>query len=193
LLNKLLDEARELALAECTKKNPSLENKEEVAEMVGVGAIIFGELSTHRTRDMEFDWESILSFEGETGPYVQYSAVRCKSLLEKAGMTSKSKDSLFDFSNLSQYEFSLEEESLTLILSQFRSALHRIISDNEPYHLTHYLIDLAKSFNRFYYKHPVLQATDARTKEIRLELVRCTESVLETGLRLLGITCPQKM
>jgi arginyl-tRNA synthetase len=193
LLDKLLDEARDLALAECTKKNPSLSNKEEVAEMVGVGAIIFGELSTHRTRDMEFDWKTILSFEGETGPYVQYSAVRCKSLLDKANEKNESSIASLDLSQISQYVFSQEEESLIVCLSQFRSSLHRIVQDNEPYHLTHYLIDLAKAFNRFYYKHPVIQATDLLSREVRLELVRSTHSVLETGLRLLGISCPQQM
>lgn len=193
LLDKLLDEAKELALAECIQKNPSLSNKEEVAEMVGVGAIIFGELSTHRTRDMEFDWKSILSFEGETGPYVQYSAVRCKSLLEKASEKKSVGETVLTTPQASQYSFSPEEESLVLVLSQFRSSLHRIVTDNEPYHLTHYLIDLAKSFNRFYYKHPVIQATDSQSREIRLALVRGTQSVLETGLRLLGITCPEQM
>ncbi len=84
-LDDLLNEARALALAECTAKNPTLANKEVVAEQVGIGAIIFGELSAHRARDIEFDWKQILAFDGETGPYVQYSLVRCHSLLEKAG------------------------------------------------------------------------------------------------------------
>ena len=190
LLDKLLDEAKALALQECMQKNPDLANKEEVAEAVGVGAIIFGELSTHRTRDMEFDWKAILSFEGETGPYVQYSAVRCKSLLEKAAEKGPPLSSLPEASS---YAFALEEEALLVLLSRFRSVLFNIIRDNEPYHLTHYLIDIAKAFNRFYYKHPVLQATDPLARDIRLSLVKGTQNVLENGLRLLGISCPQQM
>ncbi len=190
LLDKLLDEARDLALAECTQKNPELEGKEEVAEMVGVGAIIFGELSTHRTRDMEFDWKAILSFEGETGPYVQYSAVRCRSLMEKAHEKGAVAEGIPE---VTQYSFSSEEEALILILSKYRSMLHTIVQDNEPYHLTHYLIDVAKAFNRFYYKHPVLQATEDQARQIRLQLVRATHLVLENGLRLLGISCPAQM
>lgn len=190
LLDKLLDEARDLALAECMAKNPSLENKEEVAEMVGVGAVIFGELSTHRTRDMEFDWKTILSFEGETGPYVQYTGVRCQSLLEKA---AEKQVLTTEIPKTDSYPFSMEEEALILVLSQYRSTLHKIINDNEPYHLTHYLIDLAKAFNRFYYKHPVLQSTDPLTRDLRLQLVNGTGTVIKNGLRLLGITCPQHM
>lgn len=190
LLDKLLDEAKDLALAECMAKNPGLEQKEAVAEMVGVGAIIFGELSTHRGRDMEFDWKSILSFEGETGPYVQYSAVRCRSLMEKATAKSAVSSTLPE---VDQYPFSQEEEALILLLSKYRSTLHSIVNDNEPYHLTHYLIDLAKAFNRFYYQHPVLQATDDQVRQVRLNLVKATHLVLENGLGLLGISCPDQM
>jgi arginyl-tRNA synthetase len=94
---------------------------------------------------------------------------------------------------VTQYSFSSEEEALILILSKYRSMLHTIVQDNEPYHLTHYLIDVAKAFNRFYYKHPVLQATEDQARQIRLQLVRATHLVLENGLRLLGISCPAQM
>lgn len=190
LLDQLLDEAKERALAECVAKNPELENKEQVAEAVGVGAVIFGELSIHRHRDVEFDWEALLSFEGETGPYVQYSAVRCRSLLDKA---QEKGIGLEELSDLDDLVISPEEEQLILFLASFRACLHQVIQDNEPFHLTHYLIDLAKAFNRFYYKHPVLQSSDDRTRTFRLLLVKATLSVLENGLSLLGITCPQKM
>lgn len=190
LLDQLLNEAKERALQECVAKNPDLEHKDQVAEAVGVGAIIFGELSIHRNRDVEFDWEALLSFEGETGPYVQYSAVRCRSLLEKAHNKSLPRSTTFTKDDSS---ISPEEEQLILSLASFRSSLYQVVKDNEPYHLTHYLIDLAKAFNRFYYKHPVLQSSDDSTRDFRLQLVRATLSVLETGLGLLGITCPQKM
>lgn len=190
LLDQLLDEAKERALAECTAKNPELENKDQVAESVGVGSIIFGELSIHRNRDVEFDWKALLSFEGETGPYVQYSAVRCRSLLEKA----KEKAISYDYHTpLDDSLITPEEEQLILVLSSFRTQLHKVVKENEPCYLTHYLIDLSKSFNRFYYKHPVLQTTDVNVRSFRLQLVKSALIVLENGLNLLGITCPQKM
>jgi arginyl-tRNA synthetase len=189
LLDDILEEAKKLALEECVQKNPSLADKETVAEQVGIGAIIFGQLSSHRTRDIEFDWKRILAFDGETGPYVQYSCVRCESLLDKA----KEKNELPGNVGPLTYEFSPEEESLILLLAQFRCRLIDAVESNEPYHLTHYLIDVAKSFNRFYYRHPVLQASDASLKALRLNLVKATQIVLKNGLNLLGIACPREM
>jgi len=187
-LDDLLDEARKLALEECTRKNPGLAGKDEIAEMVGVGAVIFGELSVHRMRDLEFNWEQILAFDGETGPYVQYSLVRCRSLLEKARARGDDEGEVATVPELAS-----EEEALVLALSKFRWALHQVVRDNDPYYLAGYLIDLAKVFNRFYYQLPVLQAQDAGTRTLRLSLVRCTARVLETGLGLMGIGCPPEM
>jgi arginyl-tRNA synthetase len=188
-LDGLLKEATALALVECTQKNPDLPNKEQVAEMVGVGAVVFGELSAHRTRDIEFDWKSVLALDGETGPYVQYSAVRCQSLMEKARAKGETAGGPFEYSQ----ELAIEEEALILALARFRQSLHDVTRENEPYHLTHYLIDLAKTFNRFYYKHPVLQATDADQRRMRLNLVQATGQALMNGLNLLGISCPKEM
>ncbi len=188
LLDDTLNQAKALALEECTTKNPDLKNKEEVAEKVGIGAVVFGELSAHRTRDIEFDWKQILSFEGETGPYVQYALVRCVSLLGKAKVEREFSQVVY-----ASYVFAAEEEALVVLLSRYREALHQVVRDNEPYHLTHFLIDIAKAFNRFYYRFPVVQAEDMTAREIRLNLVRATRSVLESGLKLLGIACPDEM
>ena len=190
LLEDILNEAKDLALAECAQKNPDLANKEEVAEMVGLGAVIFGQLSTHRQRDIEFNWKEILAFEGETGPYVQYAAVRCHSLLEKARDKGELSTEVPDTSD---YTFASEEEALILELSRFRSALLSAVRDNEPYHLSHHLIDVAKAFNRFYYRFPVLQAAEAKPRDVRLNLVRATRQVLLNGLKLMGILCPREM
>lgn len=189
-LDDVLNESEKLALQECTEKNPGLNDKETVARMVGIGAVIFGQLSTHKQRDINFDWKQVLAFDGETGPYVQYSHVRCRSLLEKA----KEKNEKYGVnSETSQYVFSGEEDQLVLTLSQLRSVLHQVIQDNEPCHLTRYLVDVAKAYNRFYYQLPVLQATDPLQKEVRLNLVLATQTVLKNGLTLLGIPCPQEM
>lgn len=188
-LDDVLEEAKNRALTVCTKKNPDLPNKELVAEMVGIGAVIFGEMSAHRQRDIEFDWDQILALDGETGPYVQYSLVRCFSLLEKAaGQTPIGK-----IEGLEKYEFALEEELLVLWLSRYRSFLHQVVSENDPFGLPKYLIELSKAFNRFYYRFPVLQANDPLQRQVRVGLVDATRRVLENGLNLLGILCPKEM
>jgi arginyl-tRNA synthetase len=190
LLDDILNEAKALALKECTAKNPDLANKDSVAEMVGIGAVIFGNLAAHRMRDFEFDWAQVIALDGETGPYVQYSFVRCHSLLEKAaekGIEIKAAPPP------PGYEFANEEEMLVLQLAKFRGVLHDVIRENEPFHLTHYLIDLAKAFNRFYYKLPVLQCTDPLAMQLRLNLVQATRQALSNGLNLLGIRAPKEM
>ncbi len=189
-LDELLDEAQTLALEECTKKNPDLPNKEEVASMVGVGAIIFGNLSSHRRSDIEFKWETVLALDGETGPYVQYSLVRCHSLLEKA---REKKEAAAIIKDPTSYTFAAEEEALILSLAKFRATLHLVVRDNEPYHLTYYLIDLSKAFNRFYYKLPVLQSNDLVQRQLRLGLVEATQTTLTNGLELLGMRAPKEM
>jgi arginyl-tRNA synthetase len=190
LLDDILNEAKALALKECIEKNPDLANKESVAEMVGIGAVIFGNLSTHRQRDFEFDWAQVIALDGETGPYVQYSYVRCHSLLEKAaekGIQTEATQAP------PGYEFAAEEEMLIIQLAKFRGVLHDTARESEPFHLTHYLIDLAKAFNRFYYKLPVLQCTDSQAMKLRLNLVQATRQALTNGLTLLGIRAPKEM
>ncbi len=190
-LDDILDEAQRLALAECTAKNPELPNKEKVAEQVGIGAILFGELSVTRKRDLEFDWGHILAFDGDTGPYVQYSAVRCRSLLDKA-----KRERGEDGANLEVppgYPFAGEEEALLVTLARLRAVMHLCVRDNEPSHLASYLIDLAKAFNRFYYRFPVLQSADEGQRRVRLALTRATRQVLENALGILGIETPEAM
>lgn len=184
-LESVLNEAKKRALELCLEKNPELPNKEEVAEQVGVGAILFGELTTHRQRDFEFKWEHILTFEGETGPYIQYTLVRCNSLLEKL----KSPKIITE----SPAEWVLEEEGLLSTLSRFQESLLQCVEENEPFYLTKYLSELAKAFNRFYYKVPVIQCTNSELQLMRISLVLMTKQVLENGLNLLGIECPQEM
>lgn len=189
-LDALLDEAKERALVESAKKNPDLQNKGEVAEQVGTAAVIFGNLSANRQRDIEFDWEQVLALDGETGPYVQYALVRCHSLLEKAAEKGLKGDVT---TAPMGYAFAEEEENLALALARFRAVLHTCIRDGDPVHLTRYLIDVAKALNRFYYQLPVLQATDTAQQRLRLTLVSATRQVLSNGLGLLGISCPQEM
>lgn len=189
-LDELLNDAKNLALQEVSAKNPNLVNKEEVAEFVGTGAVIFGNLSSHRMTDIEFEWKKVIALDGETGPYVQYACVRCNSLMEKA----KEKSEGPKYQDLAgAYEFALEEEVLILTLGKFRTVLHQAVNENEPFYLSHYLIDVAKAFNRFYNKLPVLQATSDSQRQLRLNLVAATRQVLLSGLKLMGIRCPPEM
>ena len=188
-LEEVLKQATDLALEECAKKNPLLNDKEAIAKQIGIGAIIFGSLSAHKQKDFEFTWEHVLAFDGETGPYVQYCAVRCQSLLRKAKDANINVISLAEVKN---YTFVAEEEALVVELSKFRSALKSCIFDNEPYHLTHYLIDVSKAFNRFYYQLPILQAEELQ-KQVRLNLVTATYQVIFNGLKILGIDTPKEM
>lgn len=193
LLDELLDEAHALALKECTAKNPDLPDKETVAEMVGVGAVIFGQLSAHRTRDITFDWKNVLALDGETGPYVQYSLVRCRSLLAKAGEIPDYHDFVESIRSAPQEPFAPEEDALILQIARFRSELDRARRENEPFYVTSYLIDLAKAFNRFYFKLPVIQCASPTTRGVRILLVKATGITLENGLRILNISCPSQM
>ncbi len=116
--------------------------------------------------------------------------MRCTSLLEKAVEKGEGEPGSLDIEG---YEFSVEEEAVILSLGKFRDVLHMAARDNEPYHLTYYLIDLAKAFNRFYYRFPVLQAADEKQRRLRLNLVRGMQQALSNGLGLLGINCPKEM
>ncbi len=187
-LDSLLDESKRRA-REQSLKNPDLADPDGVAEQVGLGAVVFGELSSNRQRDIEFDFKTILALDGDTGPYVQYALVRCRSLLAKALERNDRPISI----NFSSYKFASEEEQLILTLSQLRTVLHKVLEENEPHHLARYCVDLARVLNRFYYQLPVLQAAESLQRQVRLNLIRATEIVLASGLRLLSVPCPSEM
>jgi arginyl-tRNA synthetase len=170
------------------EKNPLLENKEEIAIMVGVGAVIFNDLSNNRLKDISFSWDTAFSFEGETGPYVQYTHARAGSVLRKAAADEALNSA--DFSGT----YLADEISYQVIrkLEQFEDVILDACSKNEPSILTRHIIDLAQSFNRFYHDHPVLTA-EKEQRKARLMLVASAKQALEVGLTLLGIQAPKKM
>ncbi|MBI2609026.1 MAG: arginine--tRNA ligase [Deltaproteobacteria bacterium] len=184
LLKEVLDKARDLALKNIEAKNEKLKNKEEVAEKIGIGAIIFGDLSQKMMRNISFDWDEILSFEGETGPYLQYTYARARSILRK----SKEKPSI------KNTELLKEELELLLIklLFQFSETLEAVLRFNEPSILANYLLDVTKTFNRFYLHHKVV-TEEAELQKARLALVESTCHVLKNGLGLLNIPAPEEM
>lgn len=182
LLNGTIEKAQEII----TEKNEKLENKEEVAKKVGIGAVIFNTLSTATIKDQIFDWDIALNFQGETGPYIQYTYVRTKSVLEKIGELPKVQD--INFEKL------LDKESVNVVkdLYNFSDIIISTVEKNEPSILTRYLIDLSQSYSSFYNANKIA-VEDKETREARTYLTYAVGNVLKTGAGLLGIEMPDKM
>lgn len=185
LLEDALNEGIKRALNLIEQKNPTLENKEDTAKKVGIGSIVFAYLKNNRERDIIFNWDDILNFDGETGPYIQYTYARAKSILRKA----------LDFYSEADYSKlnSVEEFELVKIIAGFNKAINNAIDKYEPSILTRYIIDTAKAFNKFYNQCPIMNCDDASLKASRLKLVHATTYVLKNGLSMLGIEVVDKM
>ncbi|XOQ58928.1 MAG: arginine--tRNA ligase [Clostridium sp.] len=184
-LEDLLQRSIDRTLEIIQSKNPNLKNKDEVAKKVGIGAIVFTYLKNNRERDIVFDWDEMLSFDGETGPYVQYSYARGKSILRKAGGFNS------DVNNVKIS--SMEEFQLAKILSEFRSHIENAIDRLEPFVLTRYVIEVAKMFNKFYNSCSILNTEDKDVKRFRLQLVEASCQVIKNALYLLGIDVVEEM
>ena len=185
-LEDLLNEAVSRVENIIEEKNPELENKKEKAKKVVIGAVIFNDLSNSRIKDEIFDWDTMLNFNGETGPYIQYIYVRTKSVLNKAGYIPKIEDvkidNLLDKSSM---------EVLKLIYS-FNEIVKLSISKNEPYIIARFLIDLAKAYSVFYTENQIM-IENTEIKDARIYLTYMVNVVLETGANLLGIQMPERM
>lgn len=184
-LEDVLKNAIDKTLKIIEERNPDLENKEEVAKQVGIGAVVFQELFNSRIKDYVFSWEETLSFEGETGPYVQYTHARASRLLERG-----------EFSLENNIDFSLlkEEAELLIIklLYDFPDIIINAMEKNEPSIITRHIVEIAKAFNKFYNSCPILSEKE-ELKKARLLLVYGTKTVIKIGLGLLGIDAPEKM
>ncbi len=188
-LEELLNEAIERAKEIIEQKNPELENKEEVAKKVGIGAIIFNDLSNSRVKDEVFDWNNILNFQGETGPYIQYTYVRTKSVLKKAGI--KIDNIPFDMVNFDSLEDTYSQNIIKL-LYDFHNILVQVTEKNEPSILSRYLIELAKAYSVFYNENRIM-VEDVNIKNSRIYLTFAVGKVLKIGANLLGMDMPEKM
>ena len=185
-LEDLLNEAVERSKKVIESKNPNLEYKDDGAHKVGIGAVIFNDLSNSRIKDEIFDWDIMLNFNGETGPYIQYMCVRTKSVLEKAGYVPELKD--VDLSKLDDEN----SKNLVNILYNFNQTLVNVTEKEEPSILSRYLISLAKEYSSFYNNCHILNE-DKSLQDARLYLTYMVKTVLEKGLNLLGIQVPDKM
>ena len=185
-LSELLDEAISRAKTIIEQKNPELENKDEVSKKVGVGAVIFNDLAQSRVKDEIFDWDTILNFQGETGPYVQYTYVRTKSVIEKAGGVPAIKE--ID-TKLLQDEYSIR---LIKLIYELEDILIQVTDKNEPSVLSRYLIDVAKAYSNFYNENKIINE-DKNLQNARVYLTHSVGKILRIGAELLGIEMPDRM
>lgn len=184
LLEKVLDDAVALAKEQIETKNPNLANKDQVAEEVGVGAVVFHDLKNERLNNFDFDLEEVVRFEGETGPYVQYSHARAMSILRKAGVTEIDPAKVYAVTDENAWE--------TLrLLGEFPETVARAVAEYEPSVIAKYAIHLAKAFNKYYAHSKILVEDDQL--EARLALVASVADVLKEALRLLGVAAPDEM
>ena len=185
-LEDLLNESITRVKAIIENKNPNLENKEEIAKQVGIGAVIFNDLYNNRIKDEVFDWDIMLNFNGGTGPYMQYIYVRTKSILEKAGYIPKIEDVDFDLlNNDTAYKI------IKLIYS-FQDTIMQAAEKYEPYIIARYLINLAQSFSTFYNENKIL-GEEKKVQDTRVYLTYAVGNVLKIGASLLGIKMPDRM
>ena len=185
-LEELLNEAIERAEKIIEEKNPELEDKKETAKKVGVGAVIFNDLSNSRVKDKIFEWDKILNFQGETGPYIQYTYVRTKSVLEKAGKLPELKDIKLDVLN------DIYSQTIIKLIYNFQDILVQVTRKEEPSILSRYLIDLAKAFSSFYNENKII-VEDKDIQNARVYLTYAVNQVLKNGVELLGMQMPNKM
>ena len=183
LLEPTLQEAISRAKAQIEEKNPELENKEEVAHAVGVGAVKFYDLKTDRRNGYDFDLEAMVSFEGETGPYVQYAYARIQSILRKANFTP-STDATYSLNDPESWE-------IIKLLQDFSRVVKRAAENYDPSLIAKYAINLAQAFNKYYAHTRILDESPER--DSRLALSYSTAVVLKEALRLLGVEAPEKM
>lgn len=186
-VDDLLQEAIDRVEKIIEEKNPNMENKKEEATKIGIGAIVYSNLCSTIIKDQVFDWDTILNFNGETGPYLQYIYVRTKSILEKAGGVIPKFEDV-------KLELLQDKESFNVIskLYEFDSILKLVVEKNEPSFLARYLIDLGQLFSNFYNENKIIDE-DENIKNARVYLSYSVGTVLKTGCKLLGIQMPNKM
>ena len=183
LLKDLFATAIEKALGIIEEKNPNLENKEDVAQAVGVGAIVFHYLSNGRIKDINFIMEDALSFDGNTGPYAQYTYARTCSILRRAGEPQTATAKITTD----------EESELVKVLLRFPEKVNSAIAEYEPSTVTRYILDLCAAFNRFYHECQILNCEDEEMKATRLCLVNATKNILGNALALICVGTPEKI
>ncbi len=184
-LDDLLQEAVEKARSIIEEKSPNLPNKDEVARQIGIGAVVYADLSNNRIKDIDFSWSRALNFDGETGPYVQYTHARCCSLLRKAAETQLPEA---DYSALTDDE----AQALLLLISRFPDTVREAAAKYEPSMITRAVTDIAQAYNKYYYEHRILEG-ELAAQAAKVALTAAVRDVIRTGLWLIGIEAPERM
>ena len=182
IINEAIDKVKNIIL----EKNPEIENIDETARKIGVGAIIFNDLNNSRIKDEIFDWDMMLNFNGETGPYIQYMYVRTKSILDKAEYIPNIEDM-----NMNKL---LDKESINIIkdIYSFNDVVVEAANKNEPSIISRYVLDIAKNYSIFYNNNRIL-SDDEETTSARLYLTYMVNIVIKNATSLLGMEMPDKM
>ena len=183
----ILEEAVKRAAESIEEKNPKLADKEIVAKKVGIGAVIFHDLFNQRIKNVDFSWDDVLSFEGTTGPYVQYTYARAKSILRKSNV---------EIENQSICYAALTDDitfELIKVLSGYEEAVRNAADRYEPSIIARYIISVASSFNKFYHECAILREEDEKIKLARLGLINVVQKIINEACSLLGMECPNEM
>ncbi|MBQ6240597.1 MAG: arginine--tRNA ligase [Firmicutes bacterium] len=187
-LQDLLDEAIEKTRRIIEEKNPNLKNIDQVATQVGVGAVVFNDLFNSRIKDEVFEWNKVLNFDGETGPYVQYTFARASSILRKAGVSTFCAEDMKGECLSDEYA-----QEVLRIIEQFPEKVKDAAERYEPYVITRYAVALASAFNRFYHENAILSAEDEAVRKARTALTKMMAEVLRSALSLIGVQTPEEM
>ena len=186
VLKEAILRAREIVQNSETGRGLSEEEKEKVAKMVGIGAVKYNDLSQHYSKDIVFDWEKILNLKGNSAPYLQYTFVRCQSVLRKVKFKTLPK-------KIEAIDFNLEEEDILREIYKFPEIVQEAAEKFSPNLICNFIFDLAQKYNFFYDLHPILKAKTEELKIFRLALTMAVAQVLKNSLNLLGISAPEKM
>ena len=182
LLNRAVEKAREII----EEKSPNLPNKDEVARQVGVGAVVYFDLHNDRNKDIDFRWERALNFDGETGPYVQYTHARCCSVLRKAEAFAAAEP---DYSVITDDE----AQDVLMLISHFPQVVRKAMEQSEPSMITRHTTQLAQAYNKYYFEHRIMDESDPAGTAARVNLTRAVRDVIKTGLYLIGVEAPERM
>ncbi|MFR3405385.1 MAG: arginine--tRNA ligase [Christensenellales bacterium] len=182
LLNNAVEKAREII----EEKSPNLPNKDEVARQVGVGAVVYFDLHNDRNKDIDFRWERALNFDGETGPYVQYTHARCCSVLRKAEAFAAAEP---DYGVITDDE----AQDVLMLISHFPQVVRKAMEQSEPSLITRHTTQLAQAYNKYYFEHRIMDESDPAGTAARVNLTRAVRDVIKTGLYLIGVEAPERM
>jgi arginyl-tRNA synthetase len=188
MLDEVIEKLIGMAKEEVSKRNPKLPEKEKqkLAEQIGIGALKYAIVRIEPENLITFDWKQMLSFDGNTGPYIQYAHTRCNSILKKTGKGKWKK--VYSIKGMKD-----EEKSLISMLARFHDVVADAAANMKPHYICNYLYDLTTALNNFYEKCPVLKAESAQQKNFRLTLVDATREILKQGMQLVGMEAPERM